>query len=203
MTGPRAPRIETGETNETHLSAEQSPAEENARLPRADGEPDGSTGHQAPPPQGPQAADGFDPDEAAGLSPAVGSVQRSRTRALGKDARVRKRREFLHIQNAGRRVATRHFLVVYTRAGDAPPRLGITVTKKIGNAVVRNAIKRAVRETFRANASAVAPGASLVVIARSGAGDLGSNATAAELAPAMRSIGDTSARTGKLEPASR
>jgi ribonuclease P protein component len=199
LTGPRALRIETGETNETHLSAEQSPAEENARLPRADGEPDGSTGHQATPPQGPQAAHGFDPDEAAGLSSAVGGVQRSRTRALGKDARVRKRRDFLHIQNAGRRVATRHFLVVYTRTGDAPPRLGITVTKKIGNAVVRNAIKRAVRETFRANAAAVAPGASLVVIARSGAGDLGTNAIAAEIAPAMRSIDAAPARTAQTD----
>ena len=135
------------------------------------------------------------------MSPAVGSAQRSPAGVLGKDARVRKRREFLHIQNAGRRVATRHFLVVYTCAGDAPPRLGITVTKKIGNAVVRNAVKRAVRETFRASVAGVPRGASVVVIARSGAGDLGTNATAAELGPALRSIAGRAAPGGRTETA--
>lgn len=109
-------------------------------------------------------------------------------RALGKDARVRKRREFLQIQNAGRRVATRHFLVVYVAASDGPTRLGITVTKKIGNAVVRNRIKRAVRETFRGCAATIARGVSLVVIARDGSSKLGVPATAAELAPAFASL---------------
>ena len=112
----------------------------------------------------------------------------SRTRALGKDMRVRKRREFLQIQNAGRRVATRHFLVVYTCSGGGPPRLGITVTKKIGNAVVRNRIKRAVRETFRCHAATFRRGASMVVIARDGSRHLDTNATAEELLPALRSI---------------
>jgi len=109
-------------------------------------------------------------------------------RTLGKDARVRKRREFLQIQNAGRRIATRHFLVTYLRRGDAPPRLGITVTKKIGNAVVRNRVKRAVRETFRTHAATLARGASIVVIARDGAGKLGTPTTAEELLPALISI---------------
>lgn len=109
-------------------------------------------------------------------------------RALGKEARVRKRREFLQIQNAGRRVATRHFLVVYVAASDGPARLGITVTKKIGNAVVRNRIKRAVRETFRSCAATMARGVSLVVIARDGSSQLGVPATAAELAPAFASL---------------
>ena len=136
------------------------------------------------------------------MSPAVGSVQRSRTRALGKDARVRKRREFLHIQNAGRRVATRHFLVVYTRGGDAPPRLGITVTKKIGNAVVRNRIKRAVRETFRAHAASLRRGASMVVIARDGSHQLGATGTAAELLPALRSVGTSEASSPRRDKGS-
>jgi ribonuclease P protein component len=123
------------------------------------------------------------------LSPEHGSTASSRTCAFRKAARVRKRREFLQIQNAGRRVATRHFLIVYACSGDGPPRLGITVTKKIGNAVVRNRIKRAVRETFRTNAASLRRGASMVVIARDGSNKLGANATAAEILPAMRSIG--------------
>lgn len=123
------------------------------------------------------------------MIPEHGSTPGSRTCTFRKEARVRKRREFLQIQNAGRRVATRHFLVVYVCSGGGPPRLGITVTKKIGNAVVRNRIKRAVRETFRRNAAMLRRGASMVVIARDGSAGLGVNATADELLPAMRSVG--------------
>jgi ribonuclease P protein component len=112
----------------------------------------------------------------------------SRARSLPKDARVAKRREFLRIQGAGRRIPTRHFLVVYVRQGDAPARLGITVTKKIGNSVLRNRVKRAVREAFRERRRAIAPGASLVVIAREGAGRLSAPETATELAPAFASL---------------
>lgn len=118
----------------------------------------------------------------------LGSGPPSRTRAFGKASRIRKRREFLQIQNAGRRIATRHFLVVYVCSGDGPARLGITVTKKIGNAVVRNRIKRAVREAFRQRSSTLARGASMVVIARDGSHRLGTSATAAELAPALTGI---------------
>ena len=127
------------------------------------------------------------------MSPEHGSTPGSRTCVFRKEARVRKRREFLQIQNAGRRVATRHFLVVYVCSSGGPPRLGITVTKKIGNAVVRNRIKRAVRETFRRSAATLQRGASMVVIARDGSAGLGVNATADELLPAMRSIGSDAA----------
>lgn len=123
------------------------------------------------------------------MSPQLGSTAGSRPRAFGKQARVRKRREFLQIQNTGRRVATRHFLVVYARSGDGPPRLGITVTKKIGNAVVRNRVKRAVRETFRSHGATLPRGTSVVVIVRNGAGPLGTNASASEIVPALHTIG--------------
>lgn len=117
-------------------------------------------------------------------------AQRSRTQTLPKQARVRKRREFLHIQNSGRRSATRHFLVVHRRDETAgPSRLGITVTRKIGNAVVRNQVKRAVRESFRACRARLSPGLAVVVIARDGAGRLDGSETAAELLPVFASVG--------------
>jgi ribonuclease P protein component len=102
---------------------------------------------------------------------------------------VRKRREFLEIQRVGRRVPTRHFLVVHVPRGeDAPARLGITVTRKIGIAVVRNRVKRAVREAFRRERSAFAGGVDLVVIARDGAGRLAPGAIGAELRNAWRAV---------------
>jgi len=122
-------------------------------------------------------------------------AQPARAHALPKEARVAKRREFLRIQGAGRRIATRHFLVVYVRQGDAPARLGITVTKKIGNAVLRNRVKRSVREAFRARRGGLASGASLVVIARDGAARLSTSETALDLARAFDALAAEPAAT--------
>lgn len=54
----------------------------------------------------------------------------------------------------------------------AVSRIGIVVTKKVGNAIVRNRVKRLCRECFRLWPDFVPPGIDLVVIAREGAGEL-------------------------------
>ena len=66
--------------------------------------------------------------------------------------------------------------------GDEKSRLGVTVSKRIGVAVVRNAVKRRVREAYRLRLRAVLPDAtSIVVIARAGAGKLTSAGIGGEL----------------------
>ncbi len=64
--------------------------------------------------------------------------------------RLRKRAEFLRVASTGRRAAV-HGLVLQAlaRGDDAPARLGFTVTKKVGNAVVRNRTRRRLREAAR------------------------------------------------------
>ncbi len=67
--------------------------------------------------------------------------------AFPKSQRLRKRVEIVGVQRAGNAIHTRYFVVVCDVQGRG--RLGITVSKKVGNAVNRNRIKRLVREFVR------------------------------------------------------
>lgn len=63
-------------------------------------------------------------------------------------------------------------LVLYARHNRLEKnRLGITVSKKLGHAVVRNRARRRIREAYRLNESQFAPGWDFVVVARSKAVD--------------------------------
>ena len=74
-------------------------------------------------------------------------------------------------------------------------RLGVTVSRRIGNAVIRNRVKRRVREIFRGRIrDTLNPGTSLVVIARAGAGSLATTSIADELVTGARNL---SARTSE------
>lgn len=66
-----------------------------------------------------------------------------------KNARLRKRAEFLQLASTKHKTAVRGFLVVWRENDLSVSRLGITASKKIGCAVVRNRVKRNVREFFR------------------------------------------------------
>jgi ribonuclease P protein component len=61
------------------------------------------------------------------------------------------------------------------------PVLGVTVSRKVGNAVQRNRVKRRIREWFRHHRGALPPTAVVVVIAREGAAELGAVETRDEL----------------------
>ena len=60
------------------------------------------------------------------------------------------------------------FLVLYARKNhSATNRVGLTVSKKLGCAVVRNRVRRRLREVYRLNEHLFAPGWDIVVVARS------------------------------------
>ena len=111
---------------------------------------------------------------------------------LGRHERLRKRSEFLRAQARGRRCSGRH-LVVYAmaRTGEAGPqgaRLGITVSKRVGGAVLRNRVKRWVRESYRKLPLSKTRPADLVVIAKPSAAASNYRVIDAELRQLLLSI---------------
>ena len=59
------------------------------------------------------------------------------------------------------------YLVLYARQNRADTnRVGITVSKKLGHAVVRNRVRRRLREVYRLNEEKFSPGWDIVVVAR-------------------------------------
>jgi ribonuclease P protein component len=132
-------------------------------------------------------------------------------RPLGFPARLRikQRREFLRVQRRGRKHHVRHFMVfVSPRLPDPsadlnadpqeilPTRLGITVTRKVGNAVVRNRIKRLVREVFRQHRARLPPGLDMVWVAKKQA----AGATFAEVLDDFEALLRRSELTGSSGP---
>lgn len=87
--------------------------------------------------------------------------------AFPKRFRLRKRREYLQAQRVGRRLTSPHFIVYARSNGSRRPRLGITVSRKVGKAHVRNRVKRLVREVFRRAREEFPSGMDFVVVAKS------------------------------------
>ncbi len=87
-------------------------------------------------------------------------------RGFSKEERLRKRGEFLGVYERGDKIQSTYFVLYLLENGRPHHRLGITVSRKIGRAVVRNRIKRRLREIFRTNKQAIFPHCDLVVNAK-------------------------------------
>jgi ribonuclease P protein component len=101
-----------------------------------------------------------------------------------KSLRLQKRREFLRVQERGQKVAAGPLLGLALPNERGVTRLGLTVTTKVGNAVVRNRIRRRLREIFRKRRGQLPVGIDLVLIARASAAEAGFE----ELAASFESI---------------
>jgi ribonuclease P protein component len=86
---------------------------------------------------------------------------------FSKALRLRRRREFLAVQRSGKRRRGRFLIIIANRRVETgPTRLGVTVSRKVGSAVVRNRIKRLIREAFRLQRHQLPSGLDLVAVAK-------------------------------------
>ncbi len=137
-------------THETDLSAERTQAGEEAWLPQPHVDPRRPHDPEAPSRQGPQAPLG------------VGPLQRRN--------RLSRSRDFDAVYRQGRSASTR-FLTLYWFQRDetvGEPRLGFAVPKAVGNAPVRNRIKRQLREIVRGRLERIPAANDYVVVVRQG-----------------------------------
>jgi len=94
--------------------------------------------------------------------------------SLKKTERILKRADFKRLSKYGARIQKDHFLIVYSRNRFGNLRLVVTASRKVGSAVVRNRIKRLVRERFRLSKALFNNSYDIHVIARPGAASLSS-----------------------------
>lgn len=97
------------------------------------------------------------------------------------EERIRKRQDYLRIYEQGKRVYTRSFTIIVCPNQAGMRRMGTTVSKKVGNAVKRNRIKRLLREFFRLNKGKLPASHDIVVIAKKGISKLTYNDVYTEL----------------------
>jgi len=93
--------------------------------------------------------------------------------------RLSRSEDFTRAYRAGRSVASKYLVLYYFERSEAESagtsggvRVGFSVSKRLGNAVDRNRMKRALREAFRANSRSLAGSTDLVFVARAPVADL-------------------------------
>ena len=79
---------------------------------------------------------------------------------------IKKNEEFQKIYRTGKSYANKYLVMYLLENGMGENRLGISVSKKVGNSVVRHRVKRLIKESYRLNENRFRTGCDIVVVAR-------------------------------------
>jgi ribonuclease P protein component len=86
---------------------------------------------------------------------------------------LRKNIEFKHIYDNKNSLANRNLIMYVKENGTDTKKLGVSVSKKVGNSIVRHRLARLIREAFRLNTSHIPDGYDYVIVARASLKDKG------------------------------
>ena len=86
---------------------------------------------------------------------------------------LKNNRDFQNVYKNGKSYANKYLVMYVFENNENCNRLGISVSKKVGNSVVRHRITRLIRESYRLHENIFISGLDIVVIARNSASDVG------------------------------
>ena len=105
-----------------------------------------------------------------------------------KKERLLNRTDFVRFKNGCRKVHTEHFIILCGESGGSCSRVGLTVSRKTGNSVARNRVKRLLREFYRLNKEQFSL-ADYNLIAKPGAAEMMLADIVCELTKGLRRLG--------------
>jgi ribonuclease P protein component len=85
---------------------------------------------------------------------------------LSSEERIRRKRDFIDLYRDGHRLRGRYFTLVYRSGPLGHSRLAVVVSKKVGPAVVRNRVKRRIRDIFRRTKNLIVEPTDIIVVTR-------------------------------------
>ncbi|MEC2075603.1 ribonuclease P protein component [Metabacillus fastidiosus] len=91
---------------------------------------------------------------------------------MNKKNRIKKNEDFQKIFKQGKSMANRQFVIYFLEREESELRIGLSVSKKIGNAVTRNRVKRLIRQVFLEEKERIANNKDFIIIARKPAAEM-------------------------------
>src|SRR5690625_1866460 len=106
---------------------------------------------------------------------------------MNKRQRIKKNDEFQYVFKNGKSFANRQFVVYVLKRRECYPfRIGLSVSKKIGNAVTRNRVKRLIRATVQQLIDDIPNGYDMIIIARNPTANMNFHAVKSSLTHVLR-----------------
>lgn len=102
---------------------------------------------------------------------------------------LRRNKEFRYVYRRGKSVSDKYFVLIYIKTKTPHLKVGFSVSKKLGNAVHRNKIKRRMKEAFFSILNGVSKKSLIVIVPRESAKELAYMSILASLSSLLKRAG--------------
>lgn len=92
---------------------------------------------------------------------------------IKKDERLKNNRDFRKVYNLGKSYGNKFLVLFLIKNNLSYNRVGFSISKKLGNSVVRNKVKRRIKEAYRLNKNDIKTGYDIILLARVNAKNVG------------------------------